>query len=55
MLSILSKHKLLQSKFGTKIDQFNNILVSIVIAAIFILAYSALLRPINQLQYQTLF
>ena len=52
MLSILSKHKLLQSKFGTKIDQFNNILVSIVIAAIFILAYSARLRPINQLQYQ---
>lgn len=51
MLSIISKHKALQSKLGLKIDQFYNILVSIIILSIFLLAYKALQRPVNELQY----
>ncbi|WAU72176.1 hypothetical protein [Acinetobacter sp. TR11] len=52
MLSIISKHKVLQSKLGLKIDQFYNALVSIIILSIFILAFYALKRPVNPLQYQ---
>ncbi|WP_312049271.1 hypothetical protein [Acinetobacter courvalinii] len=52
MLSILSKHKLMQSRVGFKLDQFYNILVAIIILSIFILAYNALLRPVSLLQYQ---
>ncbi|KHF77998.1 hypothetical protein EC846_0716 [Acinetobacter sp. BIGb0102] len=52
MLSILSKHKVMQSRLGFKLDQFYNILVGIIILSIFILAYNALLRPINASQYQ---
>ncbi|MFV5193053.1 MULTISPECIES: hypothetical protein [Acinetobacter] len=52
MLSILSKHKLMQSRVGFKLDQFYNILVAIIILSIFILAYNALLRPVGSLQYQ---
>ncbi|UUM26715.1 hypothetical protein NQU59_13605 [Acinetobacter colistiniresistens] len=52
MLSILSKHKLMQSRLGFKLDQFYNVLVSLIILSIFILAYNGLLRPINTLQYQ---
>ncbi|PKF33309.1 hypothetical protein [Acinetobacter proteolyticus] len=52
MLSIISKHKVMQSKLGFKLDQFYNVLVGIIILSIFILAYNALQRPINTLQYQ---
>ncbi|MCH7335179.1 hypothetical protein [Acinetobacter sp. NIPH 2699] len=52
MLSIISKHKVLQSKFGFKLDQFYNILVSLILLSISILAYMALQRPINTFQYQ---
>ncbi|ESK56004.1 MAG: hypothetical protein I8H98_04460 [Moraxellaceae bacterium] len=52
MLSIISKHKALQSKLGLKIDQFYNILVGIIIFSIFLLAHKALQRPVNELQYQ---
>ncbi|ENW96503.1 hypothetical protein [Acinetobacter sp. NIPH 298] len=52
MLSIISKYKFLQSKFGFKFDQFYNILVSLILLSIFLLAYSALQRPINTFQYQ---
>lgn len=52
MLSIISKDKILQSKLGFKLDQFYNILVSIIILSIFILAYNALKQPISQPQYQ---
>jgi len=52
MLSIISKHKVMQSKLGFKLDQFYNVLVGIIILSIFILAYNALQRPINTLQNQ---
>lgn len=52
MLSIISKHKVLQSRLGFKLDQFYNILVSLILLSIFLLAYSALQRPINTFQYQ---
>ncbi|ENX34064.1 hypothetical protein F889_02728 [Acinetobacter colistiniresistens] len=52
MLSILSKHKVMQSRLGLKLDQFYNVLVGIIILSIFILAYKALQRPINTVQYQ---
>ncbi len=52
MLSIISKHKVMQSKLGFKLDQFYNVLVGIIILSIFILAYNALQRPIDTLQYQ---
>ncbi|MCU4583208.1 hypothetical protein KTJ32_19640 [Acinetobacter gyllenbergii] len=52
MLSIISKHKVMQSKLGFKLDQFYNVLVGIIILSIFILAYNALQRPINTVQYQ---
>ena len=52
MLSIISKHKVLQSKLRLKIDQFYNALVSIIILSIFILAFYALKLPVNPLQYQ---
>ena len=51
MLSIISKHKFLQSKLGLKIDQFYNALVSIIILSIFILAFYALKLPVNPLQF----
>lgn len=44
MLSIISKHKILQSKYRLKLDRFFNILVIIVILSIFIVGYKALLR-----------
>ncbi|ENU29748.1 hypothetical protein F991_02235 [Acinetobacter sp. CIP-A165] len=52
MLSIISKYKVLQSKFGFKFDHFYNILVSLILLGIFILAYGALQHPINNFQYQ---
>lgn len=52
MLSIIFKHKVMQSKLGFKLDQFYNVLVGIIILSIFILAYNALQRPINTVQYQ---
>ncbi|MBC9228394.1 hypothetical protein HI850_003505 [bacterium SPL81] len=52
MFSILSKQKLMQSKLGFRLDQFYNILVAIIILSIFILAFSALQRPISKVQYQ---
>ncbi len=52
MFSILSKHKVMQSRLGLKLDQFYNILVALIILSIFILAYNALQRPINLVEYQ---
>ena len=52
MLSIFFKHKLLQSRFGAKVDQFCNILVAVILFLIFIVAYNALQRPVNTMQYQ---
>lgn len=50
MLSIISKHKILQSKYRLKLDRFFNILVIIVILSIFIVGYKALLRSVNDQQ-----
>ena len=52
MLSLFFKHKLLQSRFATKVDQFFNILVAIILFSIFIVVYNALQRPVNTMQYQ---
>ncbi|ENW81397.1 hypothetical protein F909_02688 [Acinetobacter sp. ANC 3929] len=52
MLSIIFKQKVMQSKLGFKLDQTYNVLVGIIILPIFILAYNALQRPINTVQYQ---
>ena len=52
MLSIFFKHKLLQSRFGKKVDQICNVLVAIILFSIFIVAYNALQRPVNIMQYQ---
>lgn len=52
MQSILLKYKFLQSKFVTKLDQLNKFLVIFIVFAILLLAYYALLRPVNPLQYQ---
>ncbi|QER39532.1 hypothetical protein F2A31_07325 [Acinetobacter suaedae] len=50
MLSIISKHKILQSKYGPRLDRFFNILVIVMILSFFIVGYKALLRPVNNLQ-----
>ena len=52
MLSLFSKHQVLKSRFGTKVDQLCNILVAIILFSIFIVAYNALQRPVNIMQYQ---
>ena len=52
MLSIFFKHKLLQSRFGKKVDQICNVLVAVILFSIFIVAYNALQRPVNTMQYQ---
>lgn len=52
MLSLFSKHQVLKSRFGTKVDQFFNILVAVILFSIFIVAYNALQRPVNTIQYQ---
>ena len=52
MLSIFFKHKLLQSRFGKKVDQICNVLVAVILFSIFIVAYNALQRPVNTIQYQ---
>ena len=51
MLSKHLKHKILELKLGHKLDQFNVYLVIFILIAIFILAFNALLRPVNQDQY----
>ncbi|WP_109440720.1 hypothetical protein [Acinetobacter haemolyticus] len=50
MLSIISKHKIMQSKYGLTLDRFFNILVLVVIFSFFIVGYKALQRPVNDLQ-----
>ena len=52
MLSIFFKHKLLQSRFGKKVDQICNVLVAVILFSIFIVTYNALQRPVNTIQYQ---
>lgn len=52
MLSLFSKHQVLKSRFGAKVDQFCNILVAVILFLIFIVAYNALQRPVNTMQYQ---
>ena len=52
MLSLFFKHKLLQSRFGKKVDQICNVLVAVILFSIFIVAYNALQRPVNTIQYQ---
>lgn len=51
MLSKHLKHKILELKLGHKLDRFNVYLVIFILIAIFILAFNALLRPVNQDQY----
>ena len=52
MLSLFSKHQVLKSRFGAKVDQFCNILVAVILFSIFIVTYNALQRPVNTMQYQ---
>ena len=39
MLSLFSKHQVLKSRFGTKVDQICNVLVAVILFSIFIVTY----------------